>query len=121
MMRRIKVVGKHNNTVVITRHKSILRYLEEVHGLDMSRVKHVEHAKASNVRGRDVIGSLPLHLAVQARTVTVLPLKLPRKMRGRERELTFNEVCEYAGDLETYVVEKLSIADWVLKLARASM
>ena len=116
MMKRFVAVGKNDNIVVVTRHKNILRYLEEVLRVDISHAKHIKHAKPSNIRGRDVIGTMPLHLAAQARTVTVIPLRLPEELRGKE--LTFDEVCAYAEKPETYSVEKLGIADWMLETAK---
>lgn len=62
----------------------------------------VTHASRETVEGRDVIGVLPLSLAVHAASVTEIPLLLPEHMRGKE--LSAADVALYAGTATRYVV-----------------
>lgn len=92
-------------TVIITRHPSMVAYLLEI-GLihDVSNV--VAHANEEVIRGKHVIGTLPLGLAALAESVTSIPLFTPYEKRGRE--LTLEEVRRYAGEPKTYKVQLLS-------------
>lgn len=89
--------------IVVTRHKALLELLRE-RGLIDDTAFVVEHATADDVRGRHVIGILPLHLAAIASTVTTIPMDVPRELRGQE--LTLDQTREFAGEAVTYVVRE---------------
>jgi hypothetical protein len=87
--------------IVVTRHPALIQLLLE-RGIVQGGTEVVGHATAEMVRGRHVIGVLPLELAAEAEMVTVVPLAVPPEMRGRE--LTVEEVRRYAGEPKTYRV-----------------
>jgi len=97
-------------TVVITRHPALVEVLREL-GLADAQTPILAHATAEQVRGRRVIGVLPLHLAAEAAEVVEVPLHIPESLRGRE--LTADEIRRYAGEPMCYRVrgERLLPAD----------
>lgn len=94
-------VHKMMSQIVVTRHPALVKYLVET-GLIKPGAMVIEHASADQVRGKHVIGVLPLHLAVEAASVTEVPMDLPPDARGRE--LSIEEVRQYAGAPVRYVV-----------------
>lgn len=60
--------------------------------------------------GKRVIGTLPLHLAALAESVTEVPLSVPRQWRGRE--LSLEEIRYCAGAPRTYVVREVTPLPW---------
>lgn len=89
------------NTVVITRHKGLVEYLKEI-GLVNGNFDVIEHATIESVKGKHVIGVLPNYLAIHAASLTEIPLSLPAELRGKE--LTLEQVREFAGEPVTYVI-----------------
>lgn len=87
--------------IIVTRHPALVDYLREI-GLVDEDVPVIDHATPRDVIGREVIGVLPLHLAVLAHTVTEIPLALTPTDRGRE--LPIERVREIAGHARTYSV-----------------
>lgn len=87
--------------VVVTRHGSLVTYLVEA-GLCSQDTPVLSHATADDVRGKHVIGVLPLRLAALAASVTEVPLDLTPEDRGKE--LSLERVKEIAGDPVTYRV-----------------
>lgn len=92
-----------NDIVVVTRHQGLVDYLRS-EGLLPPGAEVVQHATPESIRGRHVIGVLPLTLAALAAKVTVVPLSIPRELRGVE--LSEDQVRALAGPPETYVVMK---------------
>lgn len=90
--------------VVVTRHPALVEYLVE-QGLIPAGAQVITHATPADVRGRDVIGVLPLSLAALAQTVTEVPLNLPAELRGQE--LSLAQVRQYAGAPVIYEVNRL--------------
>jgi putative CRISPR-associated protein (TIGR02620 family) len=64
--------------------------------------KVIAHATAADVAGRRVVGTLPLHLAALAASVTEVTLNLPPELRGKE--LTVEQLDQYSQSLQTFVV-----------------
>lgn len=93
------------NVIVVTRHPGLVTYLRE-HGLAPADCEVVEHATAELVRGKHVIGVLPLWLAAEAETVTEIPMSIPPEMRGVE--LSPEQTAEYAGEARCYRVKVLT-------------
>ena len=92
--------------VIISRHQGLLDWLASK-GIT-GRV--IPHATSDDVRGKNVIGNLPLHLAALADTVTVVNLpNLPAELRGKE--LSAEEMDQYGASLATYKVKHLSHID----------
>lgn len=87
--------------VVVTRHAALVTVLEK-RGLIPQGTEVVAHATAELVKGRAVIGILPLNLAVHAASVTTADLNLRPDQRGKE--LTVEEVEEALTGVSTYFV-----------------
>lgn len=102
------------NTVVVTRHAALITYLIEI-GLISADTKVITHATPEDVRGKDVIGVLPLSLACHARTVTEIPMQIPFDLRGKE--LDINQVRQFAGNPVKYYIFK---ADDDIKISYAT-
>lgn len=95
-----KMVGMAD-IIVVTRHQALVDYLVEI-GLISHDTPVLSHVSADDVRGRHVIGVLPLHLAALADRVTEVPLALTPADRGKE--LALERIREIAGTPTTYVV-----------------
>lgn len=89
-----------DDLIIVTRHSALVTYLHEIGAPIDAPV--IAHATVADVRGRHVIGVLPLHLAAEAESVTEVPLNLPPEARGRE--LTLEEVRQYAAAPQRYCV-----------------
>lgn len=88
--------------VLVTRHEALVEYFKEL-GIKFDKV--ISHATEEDVRGNDVYGVLPLHLASLANTVTTIDMNLPAEMRGKE--LSLEDIKKYLVDISTYKVEKI--------------
>ena len=86
--------------LVVTRHTGLVAYLVK-HGIVSKDTPVLAHASAEDVRGKHVIGVLPLHLAAEASTVTEVPLAL--ELEDREKELPMERVEQIAGKPVTYM------------------
>ncbi len=89
-------------TVVITRHPALVELLIE-RGIIAEGTPVIKHATLRDVRGKHVVGVLPLSLAVAAEKVTEIPLALTEGDRGKE--LDIQRLREIAGPPVTYKVE----------------
>ncbi len=87
--------------LVVTRHPGLVEYLRNI-SLIGADAEVLEHATASDVEYRHVIGVLPHNLSCLTLSFTEVPLNLPADMRGKE--LTAEDVAQYAGEPVTYVV-----------------
>ena len=94
-----------NTVVVVTRHPGLLEVLREKGVIPQDCQDYYSHASPELVRGRDVVGVLPLHLAAEANSVTEVALNLPPEARGRE--LTADEVRKYMTGVHTYKVTRI--------------
>lgn len=88
--------------VLVTRHQALIEYFEEL-GIKFDKV--ISHATEEDVRGNDVYGILPLHLASFTNTVTSIDMNIPAEMRGKELSLTNIET--YFTGMSTYQVKKI--------------
>ncbi|MEM4701611.1 MAG: CRISPR-associated protein Csx16 [Candidatus Bathyarchaeia archaeon] len=88
-------------TVVVTRHTALVQLLRE-RGIIGDGAKVIAHATPDDVRGKHVVGVLPLSLAALAATVTEIPLALTPEDRGKE--LGIERLREIAGSAVTYKV-----------------
>jgi hypothetical protein len=89
-------------TVVITRHPALVELLIE-RGIIAEGTPVISHATLRDVRGKHVVGVLPLSLAVAAEKVTEVSLALTEEDRGKE--LGIQRLREIAGPPVTYKVE----------------
>lgn len=89
--------------LIITRHPALVALLVE-RGLATAETPVLAHATVKDVEGKDVVGVLPLSLAVHARTVTEIPLALTPELRGKELDLP--TLRQIAGEAVTYKVSK---------------
>lgn len=92
------------NTIVVTRHEALIEYLLEI-GLITKDTPVISHANPEEIKGKDVIGVLPLSLAVLTNTITEVPLKLTPEDRGRE--LSLERLKEISDSPRTYTVNPL--------------
>ena len=95
---------RKKETVIVTRHKSLVEYLTQKGILPLhSKARVITHASEKDVKGKHVIGVLPLRLASLAASITEVPLDLPADLRGRE--LTLQDIIRYAGAPITYSIK----------------
>ena len=87
--------------LVVTRHPALVALLRE-RGVIGHEVDVRDHVGAEDVRGRHVIGILPLHLAAVASSVTVVDLALAPADRGVE--ISLERLREIAGPATRYRV-----------------
>lgn len=92
-------------TIVVTRHPALVTVLVE-DGIVPADVPVLAQATGDDVRGKRVIGVLPLFLAAEADSLTTVDLRLPPEMRGTE--LTAAQVREYMTGYTTYRVERVA-------------
>ena len=89
--------------IVITRHPALVAYLVSL-GTITRETPVVQHATEDDVRGKHVIGVLPLRLAALCRSVTEVPLDIPVELRGQE--LSIEQVAQFAGEPVRYMVSQ---------------
>jgi len=92
------------STIIVTRHPALVEVLREDFRIDGPVIAH---ATADDVRGKRVVGVLPLHLAAAAESVTEVTLNLPPELRGKE--LTTDQVRQHLVGLSTYRVEEVPV------------
>ena len=68
-------------------------------------VRVIESATPDDVRGRRVVGVLPLHLAAEAAEVVNIAINTPIELRGVE--LSLAQVRQYATPHAVYRVERI--------------
>jgi len=102
---KITIVKGGAMAVVVTRHPALLEYLRELGmvGEDCEVLTHV--SSPEQIRGKEVIGVLPLRLAAEAFSVVEVPLDLPPELRGKE--LSLEELRRYAGAPKRYRVRAI--------------
>jgi len=96
------------DTIIVTRHEALVEYIYEI-GLAPSGTPVIPDAGEDDVRGRHVIGVLPMHLAAVAESLTTVPLSVPRDQNYRGRELTLDEVRQFAGPPQRFHVRTLPV------------
>lgn len=88
--------------VIVSRHQGLVDWLRRKGIVG----KVIAHATPDDVRGKDVIGNLPLHLAAMAKSVTVVDMPaLPADWRGQD--LSPEQMDEAGATLRRYVVRKV--------------
>lgn len=87
--------------LIVTRHAALKEFLISKGAADAS-TPVLPHASEEDVRGKEVAGVLPMHLAALTATFTTVELALPLEMRGRE--LTLDDMKRYCKGLHTYII-----------------
>lgn len=88
--------------VIVSRHTGAVEWLRQ-QGIEG---KVISHATVDDVCDKDVVGNLPLALAAEAASVTVIGFDvLPAEARGRD--LSLDEMREYGAHLEKFQVTRL--------------
>ena len=87
--------------LVVTRHAGLVSYLKSEGIIDDATIV-TPHATPENVRDKHVLGVLPHSLSCLCESFTEVPLNLPADLRGKE--LTEQDVRQYAGQPVTYTV-----------------
>lgn len=90
--------------IIITRHPALVTYLREIFP-HLGTAEVLPHASPDDVRGNNVYGVLPLHLAAEAYTVTEICLDIPPELRGHE--LTLEQVKALYRGVRSYAVTKV--------------
>jgi len=94
-----------NADLIVTRHAGLVEVLRALG----STAPVIPHATADDVRGKAVLGVLPMHLAQHAYSVTEIALDLPPELRGKE--LTADQVRLYMRGAHEYRVTLLATSD----------
>jgi|SRR5882672_5387301 len=109
-------------TIVVTRHQGLVDYLIDI-GFINQETPVITHATVGDVKGKHVVGVLPMYLAQHCRAVTEVPMEnLPLELRGKE--LTKEQVQQYAGKLTHYAVvvaETPELAAQIATIGNASV
>ena len=92
--------------LVVTRHPALLELLLERGLIKKGDYELITHATPEDIKGKDVIGVLPMALAALTNTITEVPLMVPQELRGQE--LSLDQVRKFAGTPVTYKVLSLS-------------
>ena len=91
-----------NNIVVVTKHIAMVQYLKEI-GFINDDTPIFNHVEVEDITGKDVVGVLPMRLAVHANSVTEISVDLPKNLRGKELSLDeFKSVVKQP--FQTYMV-----------------
>ncbi len=99
--------------LVVTRHPALFQYLVE-EGIIPSDARLLEHATADDVRGKHVIGVLPLQFAAEAASITTIPLNITPELRGVE--LSVEQVRRIAGAPQLFIEYNEELADRMRKV-----
>lgn len=91
--------------VIVTRHQALLEFLKEKGVITGEEPVMTHVGDPGQIRGREVVGVLPLSLAAEAASVTEVALNLPPELRGKE--LCLEEMHKYAGPIVTYKVTRV--------------
>lgn len=103
-----------SGALIVTRHPALIEFLREL-GIDGEVIARGDE---ETVRGRDVYGVLPMHLAAECRQFTEIKLNLRPDQKGRE--LNLDEVREAFGGLVTYVVAKATADQFQSRISDAA-
>ena len=90
-----------NNAIIVTKHTALAEYIKSTGMVDKD-TEVVNVATLDNIRDKDVYGVLPIRMAQQTRTYTEFPISLPSW--ARNKELTIDQVKEFMGEPQTYMV-----------------
>lgn len=91
--------------LVVTRHPGLVSYLKEI-GIADESTKVIPHVSSPGMlKGKHVVGVLPVSLAKLCDPFTEIPLAISPEMRGEE--LSLEQVREIAGKPVSYRIEEI--------------
>ena len=91
--------------IIVTRHKAFAEYVIE-QGLAPEGTPVYAHVSPSDIKGKHLVGFLPLHLALQAERITIVPFDVPKDLRGKEIEKeTFEKLTKKPQTFEVKQIE----------------
>lgn len=88
--------------VIVSRHEALVKWLEK-QGISGEVVSHV--ANADQIRGKVVVGNLPLGLAAEAKEVWSVDMEVPPERRGSE--MTLEDMEAFGARLAKYKVLRI--------------
>ncbi len=93
--------------IIVTKQKALVDYIYEI-GLvkqeqPVTILDYVSDYKV--IQGHDVIGVLPNFISCHARSITEIPIVLPRELRGKE--LTIEQIRQYARKPRRYIISQV--------------
>ena len=88
----------NNNNLIITRHTGLVQWLAN-QGITG---QVIASATPDDVKGKDVIGCIPLRLCALAKSVTTVDFDCPMDLRGKD--LTPDQLNQLGATLNKYVV-----------------
>ena len=91
--------------IVITRHKALIAYLKEIGIIDDNAIIYDHIDDPSVLEGSHVYGVLPNHLACKSKSLTEIPISIPKELRGQE--LSIEQIREFAQEPVTYEIRKV--------------
>lgn len=94
------------STLIVTRHKPLVEWLA-ANGITG---EVIEQATPDDVKGKDVIGILPLHLAALTRTITEVSmpgLTLEQRKKNAAGDLTVEEMDAAGAHLRRFMVQEI--------------
>lgn len=90
-----------NNAIIVTKYNALVDYIHEI-GLASTECEATEYVNSSDTRNKHIIGIVPLRTASRAKTITYIPLRIPKDRRGEE--LHIEEIRELAGKPIRYTI-----------------
>lgn len=89
--------------LIVTRHQGLVDLARRM-GLATDGCPVLAHATADDVRGKVVLGVLPLHLAAEAEAVVSIDLGLPPDLRGTD--LSAEQMLPHVRGVSVYRVTR---------------
>ena len=94
--------------IVSSSFEGMAEYLEHI-GVLGPEAKVVWNAKADDVEGKHVFGSVPLHVAAHAAYVTDVSFEIPKSLRSVP--LTLEQRIRYARPMRTFQVTEVDLEE----------
>ena len=89
------------DTIIVTRHQGLVEWLK-TRGITGDVIPS---AKAEDVRGKRVVGALPLYLAAEADSVVAVEYFCPPELRGQD--LSAAQLDELGAKLSEFKVQRV--------------
>ena len=94
---------KKIETLIISRHAGAMGWIQKHHP-EFAECELITHASPEILKGKRVIGILPIQLAVLATEFWNLSLNVPANMRGKE--LTIEDMEKFDCKIEQFQITK---------------
>lgn len=107
---------KKENNLIVTRHPVVAEFFEKELGVV---AKVVPFARMHEVKGKNVYGHLPLPMAAEAKSVTVIHADVHEK--DIHSDMTLEEYKNLVRDVRTYKVSFERIGDYYLEHAKKEL